>query len=59
MEHFAILHDGTMNGQDTIDLMKEVADAVDPGNDSGVYALNRALKAVARKMAVQAVGATV
>lgn len=42
--------------QETIDLMGEVADAVDPGSDSLTYALNRALKAIARKQAVHTVG---
>lgn len=45
--------------EETVDLMKEVAEAVDPGGDSDEYALTRALKAIARKMAVHTVGATI
>lgn len=40
----------------TTDLMDEVLDAVDPGSDSGVYALQRALKAIARTMATRIIG---
>ena len=41
---------------ETIALMEEVALVVDPGNDSAVYATQRALKAIARKLAVGTLG---
>ena len=40
----------------TVDLMKYVAKAIDPGNDSAVYACQRALKAIAQHTSIRNIG---
>jgi hypothetical protein len=42
--------------ESTTELMSAVVEAVDPGCDSTAYACNRALKAIARKLAIASVG---
>lgn len=50
------LKGGWIVNESTVDLMEAVADAVDPGNDSSVYSLQRALKAIARKLSIHNFG---